>query len=114
MITNDDYSYAEHESITDRWVVHLKTGPYKDTYVVYGSVKIVESEYGEEPTLKFLYDVIDTPTYLDEADLVQDEEFMNHIGDILTHILNSAFESGDYRLGDKDEPRNNDTKELID
>lgn len=115
MITHDDYAFAERDGIDDRWVVHLLTGDYKDTYVIFGSVKLIPPEGGtvndEDAVMKFQYDIVDHPHYLNKEDLEVDVDFMDHIGDILRHIITSAFERGDYKIGDRDGQSGDDDSE---
>lgn len=118
MITHDDYTFTEHGAVDNgHWTVHLLTGDYKDVYVQYGTVRLIPPEGGtlddDGATMQFKYDIIDLPTYLDKEDLESDEDFMNHLGDVLTHIINDSFDTGNYSMGEKgdSESGNNGTQE---
>ena len=44
-ITTDDYAFAERVD-QEHWVIHLKTGKWKDTYYCYDRVQLVPPEGG--------------------------------------------------------------------
>ena len=104
-ITHDDYAFAERND-QENWVIHLKTGPYADTYYCYNRVqlKLPEDADLDDPdvdaTLSFQYAILESPQDLDELSV--NEDFNNHIGDVLGHILRDSFEKGDYKVGSKD------------
>ena len=56
----------------------------------------------ETAKLSFKYQ-IDNPADFDRQKLESDQNFNNYIGDILSHIIQSAFDSGNYTLGEKPE-----------
>lgn len=104
-ITYDDYAFAERDD-QEHWVVHLKTGKYKDTYYCYDRVQIIppnegwEQEGDVDGTLSFRYGLIESTHDLNE--LAEDEEFNEYIGDVLRHIIEDSFQTGNYKIGDKD------------
>ena len=107
-ITHDDYAFAERND-TEHWVVHLKSGKWKDTYYCYDRVQIVAPEDGWDEdsdddidgTLRFNYGLIESPHDLEE--LAEDVDFNEHIGDILRHIIEDSFASGKYSIGAKED-----------
>jgi hypothetical protein len=103
MITSKSYAFVEHKGDED-WYVKLKEGDYKDIIYKYG--KIGFQEEGDEARLRFQFKVAKLPPDFDmtEEDLNQDETFLNHLGDVLTHILEDAMDSGQYKLGQNDKP----------
>ena len=106
-ITEDDYTFVEQDG-QEQWVIRLNTGVWKDTFYCYDHVKLIPPEGGwelledgeEEATLSFRYGLIESPYELEE--LSEDREFNDYISDILRHIIQDSFDSGKYRLGDKD------------
>lgn len=118
-----DYSFAERDDV-ENWVVHIKSGKWKETYVTFGKVTIQPPE-GEtwesleeksdgvdlEPVLSYNYGIIESP--FDPEELIKDPEFNNHIGDLLSQIIQESFDKGDYKIGDKDasESRNDNPEE---
>lgn len=119
MITEKDYTFTERDDTT-HWTVHLLTGDYKDVYIQFGTVKLIPPEGGtlddEGAIMQFQYDILDLPAYLEKEDLESDEDFQNHLGDVLSHIIQDSFDRGDYKIGDKDasKPGNNNTEESAD
>ena len=106
MITNDDYTFMENADYPDNWVVRIKTGKYTDVAYAYGKVQAKVKDNEGLASLDFKYTIIDNPT---EEDLDGNEEFGNHIGDILQHIIADAFETGNYKVGDGSEHSNNNS-----
>lgn len=107
-ITHKDYAFAERDN-QEHWVIHLTTGKYKDTYYCYDRVQLqmpedMDLEDLDDPdvdaTLSFAYGLIESPHDLNE--LAEDEEFNEHIGDVLRHIIEDSFDKGDYKIGSKD------------
>jgi hypothetical protein len=115
MVTHDDYTFSD-KGDHDQWVVRLKTGKYADTYYMYGRVQIKVPEGADleeddiNATLSFQYNVIESPLGVDA--LMEDEDFNNYIGEVLSHIIEDSFDTGNYKIGNKDgESGNDNTKE---
>lgn len=85
MLEDIDYSYIY--PATDDETVHIKLlqGPYKDTVFKYGKVKFEEKN--DEGYLVFAYDVIKSDV-MKPRKLEKNEEFKNHIGNLLIEIIN--------------------------
>lgn len=104
-ITADDYAFAERDD-QEHWVIHLKTGKWKDTYYCYDRVQLIAPEGGwpeegdGEGTLSFNYGLIESP--FDLTELSEDVDFNDHIGYILRHIIEDSFDSGNYKIGSED------------
>ena len=99
-ITNDTYSFVENDFSDDSWHIKINQGVYKDIVYKYGKIQVKEKD--EQATLSFQYKIIDLPEHLDEQDLNCSVEFMDMLGDILTHIIEDSFETGRFKLGNND------------
>lgn len=104
MITKNDYTFVQRKEADDFWHVQLKSGDYSGIVYRYGRIEVQETS-DDNATLKFNYIVESIPDDLgmDQDDLKHDATFMNHLGDVLTHILEDAMESGQYKLGENDQ-----------
>jgi hypothetical protein len=103
MITSDSYTFVEHKGEED-WYIKIKEGDYKDVIYKYGRIEVLEE--GESARLKFQFSVSSVPDELGmtEEDFNEDTTFMNLIGDILTHVIEDAMTTGQYKLGNDDKP----------
>lgn len=84
---DDDYL---HVKITDE--------PYKDTVYQYGKVRVGEENSDGSVSLSFDYDI-----HEGDKSLEGNIEFENHIGNILVDVITKSLDTGDYRIGDKDD-----------
>ena len=100
--TSDSYSFVENDFSDDSWHVKINEGDYKDVVYKYGKIQVIEK--GEEATLSFQFKVVDLPEHLNEEELNSDVEFMNNLGDILSHIIEDSLETGKFKLGNNDKP----------
>ena len=89
-VTSSDYIFVENDS-EDFYGVKLKGGMWPEVVVVYGTVSIKESPELGVATLSFSYSVEDSNKFSAE-DLKSCESFKNHLGDVLTHIIDSKAE----------------------
>ena len=103
-ITNDSYTFVESATSGDEWHVKLNEGDYKGIVYKYGKIQIHEID--DQANLKFQFKIIDLPEHLDEDELNSDSEFMTHLGDILTHIIEDSLDTGHFKLGNDDQPTN--------
>ena len=101
-VTSDSYSFVENDFSDDSWHVKINEGDYKDVVYKYGKIQVIEK--GEEATLSFQFKVVDLPEHLNEEELNSDVEFMNNLGDILSHIIEDSLETGKFKLGNNDKP----------
>ena len=81
------FIYPKDEETT----VHVKLleGPYKDTIYKYGKVKFEEKN--GEMYLIFAYDVLESSVAKPKK-LEKDEDFKNHIGNLLVEIMSGNLE----------------------
>ena len=89
MIEGIDYCFIYPKD--DQQTVHIRLldGPYKDTTFKYGKVKFKEEN--DQVYLLFAYDVLESPVKK-PAKLEKDDDFKNHIGDLLVEIMSSNVE----------------------
>lgn len=103
MITSDSYTFVEKPG-SDDWHVKIKDGDYKDIIYRYGRIEVAEDEVEETARLKFNFAIDKIPSELGMTadELNEDVEFLNTLGNILTHIIEDAMDSGKYKIGKDD------------
>lgn len=106
MITTTDYTFAESEA-DDHWAVRLLTD-YAGVIYMYGEIKVRERV--DDATLDFKYKIID-PGQFKAEDLENDIEFKNHLGAVLQHIIEDAFENGKAKINDRSKHTTNNNPE---
>jgi hypothetical protein len=90
----------------DSTILHIKllSGKYKDTLFKYGKVKFEEKD--GQFHLIFSYDVLET-TVMKPKKLEKDEDFKNHIGDLLVELISIDFDFEEtYDEFGNDDPEN--------
>lgn len=111
-ITEADFSFVEKPN-SPMYSVKLKSGGFSGVIVTYGKVSLKASEDTETATLSFQFKVDEAPAPLNIEELEKSEDFNNHLGDILSHIIQSAFDSGKYKFGSDDkQSTNNNSAEI--
>jgi hypothetical protein len=112
-ITNEDYKFVERPEDV-MYTVELTTGEYKGTKYQYGKVSAKVEEINDDEdgiaSLSFMWNLIEGDDALQES-----PDFQNYIGDVLSHILQDAFDSGEYKIGNDDDTKrtDNDSAEPI-
>ena len=103
MITSDSYTFVEKKGDED-WHVKIKDGEFKGIVYKYGRIEVAEDHDEETARLKFQFHIEKIPTELEMTveELNEDFTFLNTIGDILTHIIEDAMDSGKYKIGNDD------------
>lgn len=101
-ITDNSYSLVENvefgESPTAVYSVKIKDKKYKNVVVSYGKIGLTVQEDGQSAKLSFRYQVED-PAKFDRQTLEDDDKFNTYLGDILSHIIQTALDSGNYKVG---------------
>lgn len=97
---NIDYKFVEFNE--DISAVELLKPPYKSVIYHYGNVKFVQE--GELGVLNFNYSIINTGIY-GEDELQNNNDFIQVIGDILTHLIT-------IERGNNGQTRKNDIEEF--
>jgi len=114
VITDKDYSYVDNQgAYADKSeVTEIRIdadNAWHGVQLKYGSVTARTLDDQDMAELSFDFNV----TNQDEdvtKELENDTEFQTYIGDILTHIISSAFDNGDYRIGGDDDTDNDTTE----
>lgn len=101
-VTSDSYSFVENDFSDESWHVKINEGTYKDIVYKYGRIQIKEND--NEATLNFQYSIVDLPDHLDQEELKCSVDFMDTLGDILSHIIEDSLETGKFKLGNDDKP----------
>jgi hypothetical protein len=107
MITSDSYTFVENDFSDDSWHVKINKGTYKDIVYKYGKIQIKENQ--DEATLGFQYSIIDLPEHFDKEELNSNVDFMDTLGDILSHIIEDSLETGKFKLGNDDKPTDSES-----
>jgi hypothetical protein len=103
-ITNNSYTFVENATEQDSWHVKIKEGDYAGIIYQYGRIQVKEDFDTESAKLQFQFNIKKIPDELgmESEDLLEDETFMNLLGDILTHIIEDAMDNGNYKIGNND------------
>jgi len=117
MITENDYTLIDPEFVADssqalseiridRTSSRWKGIKFKVTQL---SARVLDNEEMAELSYDFTVTKYN-PRYSSADALENDKDFQTFVGDILVHIIDNAFEEGDYRIG-RDDDTDNNTKE---
>jgi hypothetical protein len=106
-ITDKDYSFVEKPT-SEMYSVKLKSGEWSGVIVTYGKVSLKVNKDKESATLSFQFKVDEAPAPHNIKKLDESVDFNNHLGDILSHIIQNAFDTGKYKLGSNDKQSTND------
>ena len=102
-ITDKSYELVEsadlYGSPTATYSVKIKDKKYKNVIVSYGKIGLSVQDDGQSAKLSFKYQ-IDDPADSDRQKLETDHNFNTYLGDLLTHIIQTAFDTGNYKVGD--------------
>lgn len=96
-INDLSYTFVERP-LSEFYSVRIKEGIYAGNIVTYGKVSIRE-EKGEAATLQFTYRLEEVVPPYTAKELDNSPEFKTFLGDILTHIITTALERGEYKIG---------------
>ena len=104
-ITNNDYTLVENDAsfYAEFYGVKYTTGKYKNVVVVYGKVNVIEDEVNDTAKLSFTYAIQDPADY-DIAELEKDEDFGEHMGNVLTHFIAESLENKEAQIGTIESP----------
>lgn len=101
-ITNESYDLVDTVDFSDTPVasysVKIKDKKYKNVVVSYGKIGLNIQEDGQTAKLSFKYQ-IDDPAKLDRKKLEESRDFNTYLGDLLSHIIQTALDSGKYTVG---------------
>jgi hypothetical protein len=97
-----DYTLVESNDGT-KTGIGIKTGKYSGILYHYGKVRLTEED--NYARLTFVYNIVESPT-ISVDDLVNDKEFLEFMGDILSDILMNQEKARQYM-------QENDEQELL-
>lgn len=109
-ITENDYEQMSYIEDAEYDSFKLLTGQYAGVIFTFGEMSITEPlNESEDATLKFEYVI--NKVHPDFDDLEKDSNFNNHLGNILSFVLDNALNDGDFRIGEENnesrDPDNN-------
>lgn len=99
-ITEKSYSLVPDVDDDAVYTIQIEHEPYKGVIVQYLKIGLNVTDDGEHAKLSFHYSIRDCPDTIDKQQLEQDKDFHNFLGDLLAYIIQSAFDSGNYKIGD--------------
>jgi len=99
-----EIDYVENPKDKGQHAIWIKSGKYKGIIYTYGIVGFEEKENEEGLQISFSYDIIENQR---KIDVLEDKEFHNTIGDLLTKIL----QYNASKSNDAGQPRENDNFE---
>ena len=96
--TKSRYVFAQKGN-ADYSSIKLTEGKFKDIIYHYGKVGFAkeENEHGQLP-MKFDYVIDKNPN---DVDTLDNQEFIDYIGDILIELLDEQIKKGTFNLDDK-------------
>ena len=114
VITEKDYSYVDPRFVanSEQALSEIRIDADNDWNGVQLKISRISAQVGDDEEFAELsFDF--TVTNQDEdisRQLENDNDFQTYVGDMLVHIIENAFEQGDYRIGGDDDT-DNDTSE---
>lgn len=82
--------------------IKIKEGVYAGCILTYGKVSLKVADDKGTATLSFSYKVDEVVPPYTEEELNNSNEFRDLLGDILSYIIQTSFDSGKYRIGSND------------
>lgn len=107
-MTSDFYSFVDRPT-SEFYSVRINEGQFRGVIVTYGAVSFRAE--GDSARLKFTFKIEEVPAPLTERELNESKDFKNTLGDILSHILHTSFETGGYKLGNAKRTSNHNPPE---
>tara|TARA_A100001011_G_C14075161_1_gene742047 strand:+ start:447 stop:764 length:318 start_codon:yes stop_codon:yes gene_type:complete len=86
---SNNYSIVERAE-SELYSIKVLQGHYSDIVYTYGKVQIIENKKEDTAKLKFDFKIEEVPDNHDMDDLMEDTQFKNEIGDILSDILSEG------------------------
>ena len=97
-------SYGLVEDVEDNeaiYTIKIKQEPWVDVIVRYGTIKLNIVEEEKNAQLSFKYGIVSCPDNLNKEDLEKSKDFHTFLGDLLSYIISTAFDTGNYKVGKK-------------
>src|SRR6056297_914526 len=110
-ITEGDYSYVdtEYDVSPESALTEVRIdadNAWNGVQLKFGRVSARVGEDEEFAELSFDFEVTNQDPHNTE-ELENDTDFQHYVGDLLTHIISTAFDKGDYRIGGDDNTDDN-------
>ena len=110
-ITEKDYSYVDADDFetSEPSLSEIRIdadNAWHGVQLKFGRVTARIIKEDDQAELSFDFSVTNQDADVAE-ELGNDTDFQTYVGDILTHIINTAFDKGDYRIGGDDDTNNN-------
>ena len=83
------------------YTIKLTHKPWVDIVVQYGKIGFSINEDQSSAKLSFKYSIVKCPDNYKQQELEQSKEFQTFLGDLLSYIIQEAFDSGNYTVGEK-------------
>lgn len=97
-ITAKSYKLLDVED--SAYAVRILDKKYEDITIQYGKISLKVNEDTDTATLSYKFNICDCPDKFIKEDLESDKTFNTYVGDLLTFIIQSAFDTGNYTIGD--------------
>jgi len=91
------YTFAQRQD-DDYSCIKLTEGKYSEIIFKYGNVGFKEVENSEKLSVIFDYNILKNPSKVD----IDEQEFIDHIGDILIELLEEQMQTGKLDLNFED------------
>jgi hypothetical protein len=106
-VTEGDYSYVDPRFVanSEQGLSEIRIDADNEWNGVQLKISRISAQVGDDEEfaeLSFDFDVTNQESYFAEQ-LEKDEDFQHYVGDIIVHIIENAFENGDYRIGGDDD-----------
>jgi len=114
VVTDKDYSYVDPEFIgnDEQALSEIRIDADNAWHGVQVKISSISAQVlaeTDEAQLSYNFDVTNQDPDV-AAELEEDSDFQEYIGDIIVHVIQKAFDNGDYRIGG-DNDTDNDTSE---
>ena len=115
VITEGDYSYVDPRFVanSEQGLSEIRIDADNEWNGVQLKVSRISARVDESDDefaeLSFDFDVTNQEPHFAEQ-LEGDEDFQHYVGDIIVHIIENAFENGDYRIGGDDDTDDDSTQ----
>ena len=96
---NETYELIPSPEHEQAWNVRILEGLYNETIIQYGAISFNEHN-GEEETLSFNFEVIESP---DEDLSESDEDLQEFAGKLLEYIIVQAIEANELEMKEREE-----------
>jgi len=111
VITDKDYSYVDPEFVGDdkQALSEIRIDANNAWHGVQLKVSQISAEVipdTDEEQLSYNFGVTNQDPDVAQ-ELEEDSDFQEYVGDIIVHVIQNAFDNGDYRIGGDDNTDNN-------